>query len=225
MFWILLAVIGCERAADPPQSRHLESSGGGGGRVDMSIDLEGPKPIALTKLRKLWPALDVLDDAQQRTASTAVNITPSPCIECGSLPIAHCLASGKSADCAALSKLLARTIRLTVEGRPSGQIKASINYPDLWIPGLGEGTPVQIHLFRDRNGPFSKETKATLGGLNLRFGTEIAVTISEAEIVPAPGLGVRARPTWFINGHRFRGAQSENTLARFVAFELMDVKK
>jgi hypothetical protein len=188
----------------------------------MAIDNEGPKPISIARLSAFWPALSTLKPRQQRAVTGAVNLTPSPCGSCGDLPIAHCIEREMLGSCTAVDKLLKRAIRMVKAGRDGGQIKAALNYPDIWVPGLGEGTPVQLHLYRDAEGPFHVETSANLEALSAQFGDQIALTIREADVVPDPSIGVRSRPTWFINGHRFRGAQTSVTLARFIAFELLD---
>jgi hypothetical protein len=188
----------------------------------MVIDMEGPKPISIDRLMEVWPPIAGLSDTQKRMVSGVVNVTPSPCGGCGDLPIAHCIDRKMFDSCPVMEKLLKRAVRMVRAGRDAGQIRAAINYPDLWVAGLGEGTPVQLHLYRNAEGPFQTETSATLEALSTQFGHQLNVTIREADIVPEPSIGVRSRPTWFINGHRFRGAQTSTTLARFIAFELLD---
>ena len=100
-------------------------------------------------------------------------------------------------------------------------IKVSVNYPDFWVEGLGSGSPVEVHLFRDTAGRFESETAAVENGLRSIFGERLKWTIREATEVVDPKLGVRSYPTWFVNGHRFRGVQSVNGLARFVEYESM----
>ena len=215
--------LGCGTTDPPRQSTPLlKSTSTGGGRVDMAIDIEGPKPIPRDKLTVLWPPFSELSELQLRAISSVVNVTPSPCIGCGALPIAHCIDRKTVGLCPAMDKLLKRAIRMVKAGHDPGQIKAALNYPDSWVSGLGEGTPVKLHLYRDADGPFRAETAATIKALTAQFGVEVALTIREADVVPDPSLGVRSRPTWFINGHRFRGAQTSGTLARYIALDLLD---
>ena len=121
-----------------------------------------------------------------------------------------------------VNKIAARARRLAEQGMPTDELKVALNYPDLWFADMGEGTPVTVHLYRDEDGPFAKDTRGTQQVLSERFGVRLVWTVHNAGSTPAEELGVRSRPTWFINGHRFRGSQSAQTLGRFINFELLD---
>ena len=54
------------------------------------------------------------------------------------------------------------------------------------------------------------------------FGADVEVVTHDDLDEESDRLGVRSRPTWFVNGHRFRGVQSVDGLARFVSYELAD---
>ena len=54
---------------------------------------------------------------------------------------------------------------------------------------------------------------------------KVTLEIFGADVAAPDKLEVRSRPTWFINGHRFRGAQSTTILKRFIEFELADEQK
>jgi hypothetical protein len=113
-------------------------------------------------------------------------------------------------------------MRLAKQDASVDTVKVAVNYPDFWIDGIGEGQAVQIHLFDDADGRFHAETKRVEEGLQNIFGQAIEWTIHGREDVSAAPWGVRSYPTWFINGHRFRGVQSVNSLARFVSHEVAD---
>jgi hypothetical protein len=118
-----------------------------------------------------------------------------------------------------LDTLFERAFGMAKDGANADAIKVAVNYPDFWVEGLGSGVPVNIHLYRDQGGRFAAQTQGVEQGLKKIFNEKLLWTIHEADQVADPALGVRAYPTWFINGHRFRGVQSVNSLARFVEYE------
>ena len=220
---ILGALWGCDQTAERPQSNPVSSSNKtAGGTVDMAIDLEGPKPVGTAELKTLFPQLSALTTAQVQLVAGVINIVPSPCEPCGDIPLAHCAQAGNITTCGALNKLVSRAVFLTTAGQQAGHVKASVNYPDLWFDDMGSGSPVQVIVYQDAQGGFAKETAEAVSALQGNFGDKIAVTLHDADVAAPAPLGVRSRPTFFINGHRFRGAQTPKTLGRFVAFELME---
>jgi len=220
---LLVVTLGACSSDEPqPQSRSIQkSSQTGGGRVEMNIDAEGPKPIGLIALKDRFPAWQNMDVGTLTAAAAAVNLVPGPCSECDGLPLAHC-ATAKPTECTVIDKIAARAQRLAEQGMPSDELKVALNYPDLWFPEMGDGIPVNVHLYRDEEGAFSAETRDAQDILSERFGARLAWTVHNADSVPLESIGVRSRPTWFINGHRFRGAQNARTLGRFINFELLD---
>ena len=64
-----------------------------------------------------------------------------------------------------------------------------------------------------------------LAQMKEKFGDKVRWEVFGKDIEAPERLAVRSRPTWFVNGHRFRGAQSERILARFIALEFMDSNK
>ena len=65
-------------------------------------------------------------------------------------------------------------------------------------------------------------TEGILSDLKRKFPEGVAFVVFDEEQPTPEALGVRSRPTWFINGHRFRGAQTAGLLARFIALEVQD---
>ena len=222
---LALTTLGCSETATRPESRPIATRAGGGGQVEMAVDPEGPRPIARPRLVELWPSLGSLSEPQLQNFSSAVNIMPSPCGECSGLPIAHCLERGNEASKPVLSKLFKRAETLAQLDRPAAQIKAAINYPDTWFDGLGTGTPVHVVLYRDSEGAFASSTSETLEVLQKEFGDSARWSIHDRDVVAPEHIGVRSRPTWFINGHRFRGAQSSRILSRYIGFEILDAQE
>lgn len=217
----VVALAACSREL-PPQSRSIQKSQStAGGRVDMNLDADGPRPIGLTALKERFPAWNDMQEGPLKAAAAAVNLVPGPCAECDDLPLAHC-ATQQPLRCEVVEKIARRAQRLAEKGMPSEELKVAINYPDFWFAGMGEGTPVHIHLYRDENGAFSAETSEAQQLLSKRYGAGLTWTVHNADATSAENLGVRSRPTWFINGHRFRGAQTARTLGRFVNFEILD---
>ena len=219
---LLISTFGCSDKTSRPESQPVSTSGGGGGQIEMAVDPEGPKPIERRRLIELRPALGSLTEEQLKRFSSAVNIMPSPCGQCDGLPLAHCVERDKGTDCTVHEKLLERATTLAALDRPIAQIKASINYPDTWFSNMGEGTPVQVTLYRDERGAFQPQTLQTMTALKDEFGDQIQWVVYDAKTQAPDHLGVRARPTWFINGHRFRGSQSARILSRYIAFEVLD---
>ena len=219
--WLLLALVACSVEA-PPESKSIQKSKQPAtGRIEMSLDADGPKPIGLAALKTRFPTWRDMAEGPLEAAAAAMNLVPGPCSECDGLPLAHC-ATQQPNKCPVVEKIAQRARSLAEQGMPSEELKVAINYPDLWFPDLGEGLPVTIHLYRDEEGPFAEETRDTQRLLSERFGPRLVWTVHNADSNPPTSLGVRSRPTWFINGHRFRGAQTARTLGRFINFELLD---
>jgi len=219
--------VACEQESTRPESTpvaDLEPTRAGS-LVDMKIDLEGPKPISRERLKALWPQLAALTDTQLMNVSNAVNSVPAPCGDCNELPIAHCADRKGVGSCAVVSKLIERAIRNSVSGQSRPEVKASINYPDLWGPYEEKEGLVSVVLYRHLGGPATEQVNATLEALRPEFAQNAELTIHGNDVEPSPELGVRSRPTWFINGHRFRGTQSAETLARFIRLEVLDLDR
>ena len=228
----ILLVFGCntqspnqQQAAEPPQSRPLSSSSGGGEQVEVTVYPDGRDPISRARLREIWPPLNTLSEDAVRRVAEAVNLIPSPCADCGSIPVAHCFEKGSAEACPVLNKLFERATRLANAGETQKVVKESINYPDVWFDGMGEGTPPKITLYRDESGPFSVKATEAVEDIRTHFGDKVTLEIFGADVAAPDKLEVRSRPTWFINGHRFRGAQSTTILKRFIEFELADEQK
>jgi hypothetical protein len=189
--------------------------------VEIKLDGDGPKPIGLAALKERFPTWKGMADGPLAAAAAGLNLVPGPCPECEGLPLAHC-ATQQPDVCPVVEKIAERAKRLAEQGMPSEELKVAINYPDLWFPDMGEGTPVKIQLYRDEDGAFAVETRDAERLLVERFGAQLVWTVHDADAVAPEPIGVRSRPTWFINGHRFRGAQTPRTLGRFINFELLD---
>ncbi len=221
MLLLLFALNGCDPSPGlSPQSKPISRSEGGGGRVDLNVGADGPKPIAVAELLKRYPKLKVETVEVHQSVAAAANVVPGPCEACDGLPLAHCVTQ-ESVECPVGDGLIERATRLARSGMDSERLKVAINYPDFWFPDLGEGTPVTVHLWTDGAGLFKAETDAAKRDLEERFGEKVKWVVHAADESAPPHLGVRSRPTWFINGHRLRGAQSARTIGRLIQFELV----
>lgn len=221
MLFAFVLLLGCELSSEPArptQSTPLMSAGIGGGKVDMVLDAEGPKPIGVDALLRRFERLQGAAVEHHTAVAAALNVVMGPCEICDGKPLAHCAIDHPS-SCPVVNDLAARAVGLAERGIPAEQIKVAINYPDRWFPKMGRGVPVTIHLWRDAEGSFQAETQETQSALEARFGDSIQWVVHEADAQPPNNLDVRSRPTWFINGHRFRGAHSATSLGRFVQFE------
>ena len=196
-----------------------------GGEADIPINLDGPLPISRDQLKVLWPEIRALDEIEIQEVSRALNTIPGPCESCGNLPIAHCVAKGQDKNCAVIDKLVKRTLKLVCQKQPIKTVKNSINYPDIWFDFPSRGVPVEVRLYRDTEGSFHQETNQVLTELQAQFGHRVLFTIFEKDDLADDRLGVRSRPTWFINGHRFRGVQSPGTLGRYISLEETDQQR
>ena len=227
-----LLLLGCgtqkaepQQPTDPPQSQPLSSFSGGGEQVEVMVYPEGRKPVSRARLRELWPPLKALPEDALRTVAEAVNVIPSPCVECGSIPVAHCFEKVGTESCKVLDKLFKRVTGLAAEGAPQRKVKESINYPDVWFDGMGEGSPAKVTVYRNESGPFNAKTTEAIAEIRKEFGDGVVLDILGTDVEAPANLEVRARPTWFINGHRFRGSQSTTILKRFIQYEIADSQK
>ena len=219
----LLGLLGCEEAPDQRQSRPVNAQRPATtSAITIPVGTEAQKPTSSKALRRRLPALDLLTQPQMQAVVAALNLVPSPCSMCDTKTAAHCLVDLGLTECGVLTKLSDRAIRLAKEGRDADHIKVAINYPDLWFSEMGRGVPVQIHLYRDLDGRFAVETEAIRAGVLDIFGDQIQIVTHDDLKENVGRLDVRSRPTWFVNGHRFRGLQSINSIARFVSRELDD---
>lgn len=185
----------------------------------MAVGENALKPIPPKRLVQRFARLRSESETTQRAVATALNLVAGPCEICEEKPLAHCAVDHGDA-CGVADRLVDRAVVLANSGMPADQLKVALNYPDNWYPGMGEGIPVKIQLFTDTSTPFSEEIDRIQSALNERFRNDISWTVHRTGDSRAKDLGVRAAPTWFINGHRFRGLQSARTLGRFVAYEL-----
>lgn len=221
MFFIL-ALLACE--PEPiPESTPLLRSEKGGGKVEMKVGPEGLKPVPIQTLIGFVPRLGEKRKDVQQAAVAAMNLVPGPCASCDGTPLAHCLINPAS-QCTVASTLAQRAVALADKGVEGGDLKAALNYPDHWFPDLGSGVPVKVILWRDSAGPFGSETETIRSELADRYGAQVNWVVNDADTSAPEHLDVRARPTWFINGHRFRGMQSAQTLDRFIGYELSEAK-
>jgi hypothetical protein len=216
----MMLASGCDRS-DTRQSQPVKGSGSTTPRrIDVPIRADGPRPVGLAGILERWPAFGALDLKKQQVVAGALNLVPAPCDACEFRTIAHCATAEPAIECGVLDALFERALRMANQDASVDTVKVAVNYPDFWIAGIGEGLPVQIHLFDDTDGRFHAETKRVKQGLQDIFGQAIEWTVHGTEDVSAASWGVRSYPTWFINGHRFRGVQSVNGLARFVSHEV-----
>ena len=232
MKYLLLAVmglmLGCtqeKQEKETPQSQPLYASTAGGETVQMTVYPDGRDPIGRDRLREIWPPLSSLSEDGVKLFAEAVNMMPSPCAGCGSIPIAHCYEQGQAESCPVLDKLFDRATKLASKGSPLRTVKESINYPDVWFDGMGEGSPPKVTVYRDEGGPFSAKTSEDIEDIRKQFGDSILLEVLGSDVDAPARLEVRSRPTWFINGHRFRGSQSTPILKRFIEYELSDTQK
>jgi hypothetical protein len=218
----MMLASGCDRS-DSRQSQAVKGSTSTTPRkINVPIRPDGPSPVGLAPISVRWPAFIELDLEKQQVVAGALNLVPAPCDVCQFRTIAHCATAEPAIECGVLDTLFQRAVRMAKQGASVDTVKVAVNYPDFWIDGIGDGLTVQIHLFDDANGRFHAETKRVEEGLQNIFGQAIEWTIHGTEDVSATPWGVRSYPTWFINGHRFRGVQSVNSLARFVSHEVAD---
>ena len=223
MYLILVLAMGCFEATERPQSKPVTTpSVSVAGQVDLTLNFEGPQPVSRDRLRQLWPEFISLDETQLRAMSSVLNTVPTPCSSCGDLPFAHCVDRRATNNCGAIRKLVGRAERMAIAGDPVADIKAAINYPDTWHSEANLVTAPNVDIYRDKAGPFNEATQASIDELRTRYGPSLEVREYDITTDPSASLGVRSRPTWFINGHRFRGAQSLNALTRFIDLELAD---
>ena len=229
MKYLLLAamglMLGCTQEKEAPQSQSLSASTVGGETVQMTVYPDGRDPIGRDRLREIWPQLNTLSEDGVKLFAEAVNMMPSPCAGCGSIPIAHCYEQGQAESCPVLNKLFNRATKLASQGSPLRAVKESINYPDVWFDGMGEGKPSQGHRLSRRRWAFSAKTSEDLEDIRKQFGDSILLEVLGSDVDAPARLEVRSRPTWFINGHRFRGSQSTPILKRFIEYELSDAQK
>lgn len=222
---IAFSFFGCSQDRTPPQSTPLPTQSAATGKIDMTVNPDGPKPVSRARLTEMWPALNALTEPQVQLFAEAVNIIPSPCAACGSLPMAHCFDRGQAEDCPVLTKLYTRATQLIRNGTSSRDVKMAINYPDVWFSGMGEGVPPTVTVYLDETGAFSSRTAEVIEELKTTFGDSIQLDVHNAAVQAPANLEVRGRPTWFINGHRFRGSQSPRILKRFIELEIADEQK
>ncbi|MGB0641081.1 MAG: hypothetical protein ACPGTU_17215 [Myxococcota bacterium] len=186
--------------------------------------MEKPKPVSLAQLKQQWPALEALTIEQQQRFSSTVNLLPAPCEQCDGKTIAKCGTTVDVQTCDGLKRIVRRTIDgIQAEWSPV-EIRQHANYPDLWFDISRNLSGTNVHLFRDVNGLFAQETETVRAELANRYTEQVQWTIHEAED-DGHEFGVRSRPTWFINGFRFRGVQSADTLGRFISYEIEDQKR
>ncbi len=216
----IFAFFGCSDQAVPQSQPVKQENPTSKRRIEVPIQPEGPKPVSIASIGARWPAFRSLSTPEQQSVAGALNLVPAPCEACEFRTIAHCATAEPAISCAVLDKLYIRAQKLAQEGASVDIVKVAVNYPDFWISGIGEGVPVQVHLFHDEEGRFRTQTEAVEKGLIEAFGKDIEWT-KHPKTEPAPEeWDVRSYPTWFINGHRFRGVQSVNSLARFVSYEV-----
>ena len=221
VLWALTTVACGEQ--ERPQSKPIAD-----GRPDvptisaMTVDANEPAPVGVEALSSRLFSVQELQLDQQRAVVGALNLVPAPCAVCDGKTMAECLVDVGIAQCLVLDKLTKRAVRMAKNGVSTDYIKVEINYPDLWLPRLGTGKPVTIHLYRANKGPFADDVNHIHTRLVEIFGADVQIFLHEDLDEEAARLGVRSRPTWFVNGHRFRGVQSVDGLARFVSYELAD---
>jgi hypothetical protein len=204
----------------PVQSK--EEAASEEGSAVLPVPIAGPKPVSLAKLQGRWPQIQSLTVEQNRLFSATFNLLPAPCEQCDGKTLAECGTTTESLSCSGMERIARRTIEGIRAGWAGDRIRLHANYPDLWFEGLEGADGVDLHLYRDADGLFADETEAVRKGLVDNFGTALTWTLHEANEDAPDSLGVRSRPTWFINGFRFRGVQSVNTLTRFIGYEIED---
>ena len=223
VFWLLVSAIGCGQGnpQTTPQSSPITRTTGGGGTVQMDVGADGSRPVGIDALVARFPVLLAAGTNTRKEVTTAMNVVPGPCGVCDGASLAQCAVSHPT-DCDVADTIAKRAVVLADAGMIADRLKVALNYPDQWFPRLGNGVPVNVTLFTDPSCPFRTETEAIREELVQRFGDKIRWTIqSAATEPPEPRLGVRSTPTWFVNGHRFRGLQSARSLGRFIGFELI----
>lgn len=222
---VLFVLWGCGGDTNPesPQSKPVtEATSTLKDSISVPMGNNAEKPTSVVALKQRLPRLEELKDSEMQAVVASLNLVPSPCSMCQGRTAAHCLVDLGWTECRVLGKLADRAIRLAKEGQGVEQIKIAVNYPDQWFPGMGEGTPVQIHLYRDLEGSFARQTEEIRTRVVEIFGEQVEIVTHDDPEEPVGHLDIRSRPTWFVNGHRFRGVQSVNGIARFVSYELTD---
>ena len=157
MFTALFLMVAACDPAPPPQSTPVMRTDGGGGRVEMDVNPDGPSPIGVEKFSQRYPQLSGLKLSIQQRVVAAANVVPGPCEDCEGRRLAHCMID-KGNACLVADRLIGRALLMAKAGADTDQIKAAINYPDHWLAGLGQGEPVTIHLWHDDDGAFASET-------------------------------------------------------------------
>lgn len=220
--FVIFALLACQ-PEPTPESTPLLRPDQGGGKVQMNVGPDGLKPIPVSRLQAIVPALSDRPTSVQQTVVAAINLVPGPCDSCDGAPLAHCLVNA-SAECSVALALVQRAMVLADSGKTGDEVKVAVNYPDLWFPDLGSGVPVTVTLWQDQSGPFGEMTETVRRDISARFGSKVNWSVYDTDIVAPAHLDVRARPTWFVNGHRFRGMQSAETIGRFIGFELIEAQ-
>ena len=222
-FSLFLALIACGGKPEFPQSQPItETPELPKDSISVPMGSDAEKPTAVDLLTLRLPALQQLQQSEMEAVVASLNLVPSPCSMCPNRTVAHCLVDLGWTECRVLGKLANRAIRLAKDGQGVDQIKIAANYPDTWFLGMGEGKPVQIHLYRDLDGSFARQTEEIRSRIVEIFGDQVSIITHDDKQENVERLGIRSRPAWFVNGHRFRGVQSVNGIARFVSYELAD---
>ena len=73
-----------------------------------------------------------------------------------------------ASECSVLNKMFDRAANLANTGRGTREVKESINYPDVWFAGMGEGKPPRITVYQDESGPFNDKTKSLVEEVRYR---------------------------------------------------------
>ena len=87
--------------------------------------------------------------------------------------------------------------------------------------------PVIMEVWTRADSPFLDVTEATLDQLATSTEypqVELVRRDLDGDAVVADQRGARSVPTYFVNGHRLRGAQSASAILRLVRMELADLE-
>jgi hypothetical protein len=178
-----------------------------------------------------WPALAALDEGPRQQVIGTLNVVPAPCTPCDGQSLGGC-AIAPPPGCEIVEGLVARVARLATEGAPPEVLRAAVSYADHWVPQAPRQPmwavgpkPVTLEVWTHPGSPFRdlvKETLAQLATTPEHAQVQVVHRDLKAEPEVAARRGLRSAPTYFVNGHRLRGAQSAPTIMRLIRMELAD---
>ena len=178
-----------------------------------------------------WPALAGLAEADQQAGVGTLNVVPAPCEPCAGKSFGLCAVSPPT-GCEILAPLVDRALRLQVGGAPLEVLRAAVSYADHWVPHTpaspmwtGADVPAMLEIWVDPKSPLMDVVEVTLAQVAASpeyAQLKVVRQDLSTQATLAASRGVRSVPTYFVNGHRLRGAQSSGAILRLVRMEIAD---